>query len=167
MSKQEGHGIRLVKRGVERDYVVLDLNGEEVRIDKVSNEEEKELLKPGEDGVRRLFCLINEGFISLKSMEVPMAVYRLLLFFGPPNGFPYGRYNVFFKLRYKNYIFKIADNFYSGYIDIHSAHPYPENKYHEYFAGKEPKTPENIVEEFKSLIEFLVRYPFEREYEWT
>lgn len=70
--------------GPDRNYVILELDNEEVRMDKPPKEENR-LLKPGEDGMPEILYLIRLGFKGI--CEVRMAAYRLLLYFGSPNGF--------------------------------------------------------------------------------
>jgi len=165
MSQVEKHKIKLLERDSKRNYVILEMDGEKVRIDKISNEKRKKWIELDKKGsVKRIS--ISAGLIDFGTHDKKVfGLYRLLWYFGVPHGISdWNQYTCFFELKYKDFTFVLDDA--RDHLRINSEHDVPRDKYAEYSKPEkkaELAPPEEIKNEFRSLIDFLVKYPIERE----
>jgi len=158
-------GLELLERDGLREYVVLNVHGEKVKIEKALKDEEENMRKLEKQKVLRLDSL--RTFIWFKSnSDVPMAVYRLMLYFGPPQGFGITGFCTVFRMRYKGHFFVVYDNFYSRSLDIELVYSIPMQEYSEELMEKKRKELKPVLEEFKEILEFLMNYPIEEKFEW-
>jgi hypothetical protein len=119
-----------LKRDLNRKYVDVELDGERVRVEKLSEEEIKEWNKHLDTGeftiltIRAGWIDFDYGSTSLFDKEAcerawrelcrrkALAVYRLIWYF-PPFQFSSGgeESSCMFTLKYKGYVFKVEDIF--------------------------------------------------------
>jgi hypothetical protein len=163
--------IEVISHDRAKGYVIVKINGEEVKIEKVVDEEMKELNKlMREKGYYLMELGLVGGEILFKEKEIrkekPLAIYRLLLYFGIPNSLRETSSCVYY-LKYKGQIFSVFDRIF-GHIEICLDYWIPKDIYEKYYYGKNEEArkireeyapPKDICEEFIAIIKYLVRNP--------
>ena len=147
--------------------VELKINGEEVKVEKVSKEELEKLEK---------LSLIDRwipwgGMIYFKEKEIrikePLAIYRLSIYFGMPTSSGVSEYGYSYLLKYKGYYFEIIDDIFLR-IWIRNSLFVTDEIYDKYFHGTEEEkkkveeeyeAPKDICEEFIAIIRYLINNP--------
>ncbi|MEM2209582.1 MAG: hypothetical protein QXM32_05045 [Nitrososphaerota archaeon] len=164
---EKEYKVKLIEKDErDREYVIVEVNGEKVKVEAIHRKEVEEILLDkthGEVGIHlgKIWFNNNE--------EKAKAVYRLLLYFNAPPIYSGGDAVCHFYLRYKNYQFKLVDMI-NRSLDIDYDYYLPLEEYfikyrdatsEERSKFKEKiKPPENIVNEFISIIEYLVKNPY-------
>ncbi|MEM2555061.1 MAG: hypothetical protein QXW69_07290 [Nitrososphaerota archaeon] len=162
---EKEYKVKLIEKDHDKRYVIVEVNGEKVKVEAIHRKEVEEILlnkTHGEIGIHlgKIWFNNNE--------EKAKAVYRLLLYFNAPPIYSGGDAVCHFYLRYKNFQFILVDminrsldidyDYYlplEEYIKYRDATPEERSKFKEKI-----KPPENIVNEFISIIEYLVKNPY-------
>ncbi|MEM2783666.1 MAG: hypothetical protein QXF09_02440 [Nitrososphaerota archaeon] len=169
MEKGKEYEVKIIERDPSKKYIIVKINGEEVKIEKLSEEEIEKLEKILDKGHELLIEKIKE----VKVPEFPLyyascASARMAYYFGNERyylelNFPY--YGHF--LKYKgNYLFLDMDI--ERLPTIYWVLLVPVEIYNKYY-GKDEEAkkireryapPKDICDEFSAIIEYLVRNPY-------
>ncbi|MEM2928050.1 MAG: hypothetical protein QXP60_03700 [Nitrososphaerota archaeon] len=159
--------IEVIDNDREKGYVIVKINGEEVKIEKVPNEEMEELRKKYE--IQEWPKWADKILFKEKDLkrEKSLAIYRLMLYIGNPNEIMSNeRCCCYYHLKYKGHYFSLSDEIFD-YIWIQWCRLIPKDIYLKYSHGNEEaakiirefEPPKDIYEEFSAIIEYLVRNP--------
>ncbi len=176
------HKIKVLERDLNRKYVDIELDGERVRVEKLTEEEIKEWNEHLDSGkftiltIRTGWIDFDYGSTSPFDKEAServwrelcrrkaLAVYRLLWYFGPPYQFATGEeFSCTFTLKYKGYVFEVSDRF-GEHMWVSSIHLVTKEEFRklettERKRQKEYAPSEEIGEEILSIVEYLTKNP--------
>jgi hypothetical protein len=160
--------IEFIHQDYNKKYIELKINGEEVKVEKVSKEE-LEKLKENLSLIE--YWPLWGSTIRFKRKELrikkPLAIYRLMINFGIPTYTGYSEYSCSYLLKYKGYYFKIQDEIFEA-IRIKNILYVPKEIGYKYYHGingevekiiEEYKPPKDICEEFILIIRYLINNP--------
>ncbi|MEM2209587.1 MAG: hypothetical protein QXW69_03010 [Nitrososphaerota archaeon] len=164
--------IEVIGADRDRKYIIVKINGEEVEVRRLANEEKKEideLIKKKKYVPLEIEFAGNEILFKEKdfSKEKALAVYRLMLYFGIPDFITWSTSFAYY-LKYKGETFLILDE-HLTHIKICLCYWIPNEVYEKYHYGKDEEAkkireryapPKDICDEFSAIIEYLVRNPY-------
>ncbi|MEM3406760.1 MAG: hypothetical protein QXM07_03810, partial [Nitrososphaerota archaeon] len=162
MDEESKIKVKLIEKDHDKGYVIVEVNGEKVKVEAIPRKEVDEILLNKTHGEIRI-PLGNIWFNN--NDEKAKAAYRLLLYFNAPPIYSGGEAVCHFYLRYKNYQFILVDMI-NRSLKINYEYYLPLEEYRIKYRDATPeeadkfkekiKPPENIINEFISIIEYLV-----------
>jgi len=170
------YDVKLVKSDVNRNFIVLKLNGEEVIVEKFTEDEWREWKeREKKESLHSLFVWIGtisfykenwdprrKDYSKIVAKHRALAVYRLLWYLGQTSSC-YDNINesCAFQVKYKGYVFEIGDNIKSNGFQIHSVHLIPKKEPLTAETEKKYEPSKEVRAEIVAIFEYLTKYPVE------
>lgn len=168
------HEVEVVERDIDRNYLILKLDGNEVRVERFTEEDWRDWVARMEKEFLRILNIRidyikfsdrnwnrkKKDYSKIIYRRKALAIYRLIWYFGPPLRISVGNQaSCQFEIKYKGYVFEIDDVADSDDFRIDMIHLIPKEEVYSIEVRKKYEPPKEIEEEVMAIFEYLTKNP--------